>query len=57
MNRWQERTVPLDREKLSNLWSLRRWYCPECEKWQTYGETPYCPYCGAHLMDDGDEES
>ena len=27
----------------------RRWYCSECGEWQTYGKTPYCPYCGAKM--------
>ncbi len=24
----------------------RRWYCGDCGEWNTYGETPFCPYCG-----------
>lgn len=23
-----------------------RFYCGDCGTWQTYGSTPYCPYCG-----------
>lgn len=30
---------------------LRRgWRCSECGRRQTYGTTPYCPYCG-HKME------
>lgn len=28
---------------------LRRWYCSACGGWQTYGEPPYCPMCGANM--------
>lgn len=24
----------------------RRCYCGDCGDWNTYGMTPYCPYCG-----------
>ena len=27
----------------------RRWYCSSCGDWQTYGDTPYCPSCGARM--------
>lgn len=27
----------------------KRWVCSECGEWQTYGETPYCPYCGTKM--------
>lgn len=37
--------------------------CPACWKWQTYGETPYCPNCGRKVdkhievvYEDDDEE-
>lgn len=29
-----------------------RYRCPECNNWQTYGETPYCPFCGAKMDDE-----
>lgn len=27
----------------------RRFYCSACGEWQTYGETNYCPNCGAKM--------
>lgn len=27
----------------------RRFSCSKCGKWQTYGETDYCPNCGAYM--------
>lgn len=31
------------------LWTKRRFYCSACGSWQTYGETRYCPDCGAKM--------
>ncbi len=40
---WIEKTVE------DATWDRRRFYCSECEDWQTYGKTPYCPYCGKKM--------
>ena len=29
--------------------AYRRYTCSACGTWQTYGKTPYCPYCGARM--------
>ena len=41
---WEERVV-----EEADVWSKRRFYCSACGDWQTYGKTPRCCYCGAHL--------
>lgn len=33
----------------SRRWDKVRFYCSECGLWQTYGETDYCPNCGARM--------
>lgn len=33
----------------SRRWDRVRFYCSECGSWQTYGETEYCPKCGARM--------
>jgi len=33
----------------SRRWDRVRFYCSECGSWQTYGETDYCPSCGAKM--------
>ena len=30
-------------------WDWRRFYCSVCGSWQTYGQTKYCPKCGAEM--------
>ncbi len=30
----------------ADLFMKRRCYCGDCGVWNTYGTTPYCPYCG-----------
>ena len=30
-----------------------RWRCTACDNWQTYGQTFFCPYCGARMVDGG----
>ena len=30
-------------------WTRRRFVCSHCGSWQTYGETKYCPNCGAKM--------
>lgn len=34
----------------SRRWDRVRFYCSECGSWQTYGETDYCPSCGARMI-------
>lgn len=33
----------------SRRWDRVRFYCSECGGWQTYGETDFCPSCGAKM--------
>ena len=33
----------------SRRWDRVRFYCSECGSWQTYGETDFCPSCGAKM--------
>ena len=30
--------------------------CPNCYMTQTYGDTPFCPFCGARVRETTDEE-
>ena len=41
---WEERVV-----EGADGWSKRRFFCSACGDWQTYGKTPRCCYCGAHM--------
>lgn len=34
----------------SRRWDRVRFYCSECGSWQTYGETDFCPSCGARMI-------
>ena len=40
----------IDIDKSRDLFDWRRFYCPACGRWQTYGESEYCPLCGARVM-------
>ena len=33
----------------------KKWYCPDCGMWQTYGETRYCMNCGALMETKGED--
>lgn len=44
LGRWEERHVECE-----NPWFRKRFYCTACEDWQTWGETKYCPNCGAKM--------
>ena len=35
----------------SRRWDRVRFYCSECGSWQTYGETDFCPSCGAKMAE------
>lgn len=37
----------------SRRWDRVRFYCSECGSWQTYGETGFCPNCGAKMESEG----
>lgn len=41
---WNERFVD---DENPHFW--RRFYCTHCNEYNTYGKTPYCPYCGAKM--------
>ena len=41
---WEERVV-----EGTDGWCKRRFFCSVCGDWQTYGKTPRCCYCGAHM--------
>ncbi len=45
--KWEYRVVDL--EEAPNAFMTRRWYCSHCGEHNTYGATPYCPYCGAKM--------
>lgn len=42
--KWEKRTVPD-----SNPFFVTRYYCTACEGWNTYGESKFCPNCGAKM--------
>ena len=42
---WKEEVVD-DREHDPMGLFRRRFYCPYCGAWTSYGRPPYCPYCG-----------
>ena len=42
--KWEERYLPEE-----DLFMRRRFYCSACGSWNTYGETDYCPDCGAKM--------
>ena len=41
---WEERYIDD-----APIFLKRRWYCSECGDWNTNGETPFCPECGAKM--------
>ena len=40
----------------SQRWDRIRYYCSECGDWHTYGESKYCPNCGAEMEKADDRE-
>lgn len=47
--RWIYKKI-IDRERDPVGFFSDRWFCPECNQYQTYGRTPFCPNCGADLQ-------
>lgn len=45
---WEVRPAPEDDRVLGR----RRYYCSECGGWNTYGESDFCPRCGADMRRD-----
>lgn len=39
-----------------NKWCFKRFICSECKDWQTYGQTKYCPNCGARMIEPQESE-
>lgn len=53
---WEEKHVHDPESDPAGIF-CRRFYCPYCGAWTSYGKTPYCPFCGhAVLMTDKSEE-
>lgn len=44
-------TVDENRER---TFDYRRFYCSCCGNWTTYGESDYCPNCGAKMTKSGE---
>ena len=51
--KWEYKVVLDENGKMD--FCSRRWYCSVCGEWQTYGQSAYCPNCGADMLevDDG----
>lgn len=54
--KWTIRFVKVD-NGMGGTYRERRWYCSACSGWQTYGETDYCPWCGADMRPKGDDDA
>lgn len=50
---WEVRPAPEDDRVLGR----RRYYCSECGGWNTYGESDFCPRCGADMRSEPKKES
>lgn len=50
---WTIRFVEVE-NGMGSTYTERRWYCSACGKWQTYGETDFCPNCGADMRGEED---
>lgn len=48
---WDFRTVDNDPTDQYGIFR-RRYYCPYCGDWQTYGATKFCPNCGENMFPD-----
>lgn len=48
--------IDIKRDDPNRTWDWRRFVCPHCGDWQTYGQTPFCPYCGKPV-EKNDKES
>ncbi len=36
-------------DESAGIFFRRRWRCTNCNDWQTYGTSDYCPNCGAKM--------
>lgn len=50
---WEVRPAPEE----DYLLGRRRYYCSECGDWNTYGESDFCPRCGADMRSGPKKES
>lgn len=46
---WEEKHVHDPENDPAGIFR-RRWYCPYCGEWSSYGMTPYCPFCGHAVL-------
>ena len=51
---WKLRYI--EPEELGGTLARKRLYCSACGNWQTYGETNYCPNCGADMRGEDDAQ-
>ena len=49
MSKWIVRTLTKEEMMEWPYYCPRRYKCPSCGREWSYGETPYCPYCGVKL--------
>lgn len=49
---WEVRPAPEDDRVLGR----KRYYCSECGGWNTYGESDFCPRCGADMRSGSRQE-
>ena len=45
---WEVRPAPEE----DYLLGRKRYYCSECGRWNTYGQSDFCPRCGAYMCKD-----
>lgn len=65
IKKWLEQIPTVQPEQKTGKWEKRffpdddpyfqvRYYCTACECWNTYGETEFCPHCGAKMEGEND---
>lgn len=50
---WDFRLVEDDPTDIHGFFR-KRFYCPSCGDWQTYGATRFCPNCGKNMFPDSE---